>query len=127
MFSKDFQIGFEGYCYQQSTYGYLKHQSGAALHEQTIGIGGEEFTISRNQRDIVDGALNLLTGNSTWSRSFLVTGGYLGLQLGLEVGLDYHLPLTKNGEWTPGVGVHKQENAPPSAFNSMNFWFSLGP
>ena len=103
------------------------------------GLGGEGVTVSRNPRTVFDVLpVQILTGQSDWSRTFLNIGALLGLQipfkgtaeivkLGIEVGIDYHINFIEDGKWTPGVGIHRTEKSPPPDFNSMNLWFHVGP
>ena len=108
-----------------------------------FGMGGEGLTIERSPRQVSSIMENLLavqvlTGQSDWSRMYFTVGGFTGLQiafpktkgivkLGLEAGIDYHIPMDSGGKWTPGVGIHRKEKAPPADFNSMNVWFHIGP
>jgi hypothetical protein len=100
-----------------------------------LGIGGENFTVTRNSRQVTAGAIQALIENTGWSRTLLSTGPYIGMQLdldkekhvfkmGLDVGFNYNIPLNT---WTPGAGVHKDEAAPPKTFNAMNLWINFGP
>jgi hypothetical protein len=103
-----------------------------------VGFAEEGITITRSQRSILTASLEILSGNPSWSRSLLITGGYAGAQieldrgknvfkLGIEGGFDYHLPLTEDRKWIPAAGMHKSEIEPPRNFNSMNAWFYVGP
>jgi hypothetical protein len=103
------------------------------------GMGGDSFSISQNERSVIDTTLALNRSVESdifaWSRSLLTAGAFGGLQwkpegedgvfgMILDAGFDYHYPIA---DWAPQAGVHVGETAPPEDFTPMNAWVTIGP